>query len=133
MQFYHCERRLDRRAANVYQAPFPCQAAGHSLQIAADQTSEAGRPFALMEYVEEIVASLPPNRSLLPPRRGQGGTGLGLNIVYNPVVIQFRGTVTARSTVGRGTRFTLRIPRVTPQQNGAETGVPESAAAPPAF
>jgi hypothetical protein len=27
----------------------------------------------------------------------------------------------------------LRIPRVTPQQNGAEIGVPESAAAPPAF
>jgi signal transduction histidine kinase len=182
-------------------------------QIAVDQTSEARRPFALMEYVEEIVASLRPKlkttqielkldgahdimldsypgafaqvvtnlvlncaehafgpdsagrieilarldrdivelelidngKGIAPEildrifdpffttRRGQGGTGLGLNIVYNLVVKQFCGTITARSAVGHGTRFTLRIPRVTPQQNGAETGVPEKTAAPPAF
>jgi two-component system NtrC family sensor kinase len=66
-------------------------------------------------------------------RRGQGGTGLGLNIVYNLVAKLFCGTITARSTVGQGTRFTLRIPRVTPQRDGAETGVAESAGAPPAF
>jgi two-component system NtrC family sensor kinase len=181
-------------------------------QIAVDQTSEARRPFALINYVDEIVASLRPKlkttrielrfdgpadlvldsypgafaqvvtnlvlncaehafdpdtagrieiharldgdiveldladngKGIAPElldrifdpffttRRGQGGTGLGLNIVYNLVVKQFRGTITARSTPGRGTRFTLRIPRVTPQQDGAETGVPESAGAPPA-
>ncbi|MET0858259.1 MAG: HAMP domain-containing sensor histidine kinase [Telluria sp.] len=182
-------------------------------QIAVDQTSEARRPFALMEYVEEIVASLRPKlkttrielkfdgpddlvldsypgafaqvvtnlvlncaehafspdtpgrieiharldgdiveldladngRGIAPElldrifdpffttRRGQGGTGLGLNIVYNLVAKQFCGTITVRSTLGRGTRFTLRVPRVTPQQDGAETGVPEKAGAPPAF
>ena len=48
-------------------------------------------------------------------RRGQGGTGLGLNIVYNLVVKQFNGSITARSTLGQGTQFLLRIPRVTPQ------------------
>ncbi|TFW19730.1 histidine kinase [Massilia arenosa] len=48
-------------------------------------------------------------------RRGQGGTGLGLNIVYNLVVKQFAGTITVASTPGQGTHFTLRIPRVTPQ------------------
>jgi len=48
-------------------------------------------------------------------RRGQGGTGLGLNIVYNLVVKQFNGTITARSTLGQGTEFLVRIPRVTPQ------------------
>ena len=52
-------------------------------------------------------------------RRGQGGTGLGLNIVYNLIVKQFNGVITARSTVGQGTEFLLRIPRVTPQ---ADTG-----------
>ncbi len=48
-------------------------------------------------------------------RRGQGGTGLGLNIVYNLVVKQFNGSISARSTLGQGTQFRLRIPRVTPQ------------------
>jgi two-component system NtrC family sensor kinase len=52
-------------------------------------------------------------------RRGQGGTGLGLNIVYNLVVKQFNGAITARSTVGQGTEFLLRIPRVTPQAEPA--------------
>jgi signal transduction histidine kinase len=182
-------------------------------QIAVDQTSEARRPFALMEYVEEIVASLGPKlkstqielkfdgpgdlvldsypgafaqvitnlvlncaehafdadargrieiharlegelveldlsdngKGIQPEsldrvfdpffttRRGQGGTGLGLNIVYNLVVKQFCGTISVRSTVGRGTCFTLRIPRVAPQQGCISSGVPESAAAPPAI
>lgn len=48
-------------------------------------------------------------------RRGQGGTGLGLNIVYNLVVKQFSGSITVRSTVGQGAQFLLTIPRVTPQ------------------
>ncbi len=182
-------------------------------QIAVDQTSEARRPFALMEYVEEIVTSLRPKlkttlidlkldgpddivldsypgafaqvitnlvlncaehafsadtpgririnarlecdtvelelidngRGIAPDvldrifdpffttRRGQGGTGLGLNIVYNLVVKQFCGTITARSAIGHGTRFTLRIPRVTPQQGAAENSGAENAALSPPF
>lgn len=165
-------------------------------QIAVDQTSEARRPFALREYVEEIVSSLQPKLKKTPirlvlecpadivldsypgafaqvitnltlncvehafevdttgqiqisarldgeivelhvkddgkgiapdvldrifdpfftTRRGQGGTGLGLNIVYNLIVKQFGGTIAVSSTLGHGTHFTLRIPRVTPQE-----------------
>jgi signal transduction histidine kinase len=179
-------------------------------QIAVDQTSEARRPFALMEYVEEIVTSLQPKlkatridvqldgpgdlvldsypgafaqvitnlvlncaehafspdmqgqiriharqerdivelrlsdngKGIAPDlvdrifdpffttRRGQGGTGLGLNIVYNLVVKQFGGTITVRSTLGQGTEFVLRIPRVTPQENPDEQALADSAAAP---
>ncbi|HZV64349.1 MAG TPA: HAMP domain-containing sensor histidine kinase, partial [Telluria sp.] len=55
-------------------------------------------------------------------RRGQGGTGLGLNIVYNLIVKQFGGTIAVSSTLGHGTHFTLRIPRVTPQESEAEAG-----------
>ncbi|MES2900409.1 MAG: ATP-binding protein [Pseudomonadota bacterium] len=53
-------------------------------------------------------------------RRGQGGTGLGLNIVYNLIAKQFAGTITVSSVLGEGTHFTLRIPRVTPQESMAE-------------
>jgi signal transduction histidine kinase len=181
-------------------------------QIAVDQTSEARRPFALMEYVGEIITSLRPKlkttridlqfdgpadivldsypgafaqvvtnlvlncaehafaaeqpghiaikarlegdtvelevvddgKGIAPElldrffdpffttRRGQGGTGLGLNIVYNLVAQQFGGTITVRSTLGAGTAFTVRIPRVAPRVEGADTGVVESAGAPPA-
>ena len=47
-------------------------------------------------------------------RRGQGGTGLGLNIVFNLIVKQFGGTISVSSTLGRGACFTLRMPCETP-------------------
>ena len=47
-------------------------------------------------------------------RRGQGGTGLGLNIVFNLSTRQFGGTITVTSTPGQGATFLLRLPRVTP-------------------
>jgi len=50
-------------------------------------------------------------------RRGQGGTGLGLNIVFNLVVKQFGGTISVTSTLGKGASFVLRIPRVTPSDD----------------
>jgi len=59
-------------------------------------------------------------------RRGQGGTGLGLNIVYNLVVKQFNGSISARSTLGEGTQFLLRFPRVTPQGGEATAVINET-------
>ncbi|WP_374361640.1 sensor histidine kinase [Pseudoduganella danionis] len=49
-------------------------------------------------------------------RRGQGGTGLGLNIVFNLIVKQFCGTISVASKLGEGACFTLRIPCVTPTE-----------------
>jgi len=45
-------------------------------------------------------------------RLGQGGSGLGLNIVYNLMKDVLSGTVQAQSTTGSGTRFVLLMPRV---------------------
>ncbi|MDC8758791.1 sensor histidine kinase [Janthinobacterium fluminis] len=60
-------------------------------------------------------------------RRGQGGTGLGLNIVFNLIVKQFGGTISVNSTPGRGACFTLRIPREPPAP--ARPGAAPAAAA----
>lgn len=43
-------------------------------------------------------------------RRGQGGTGLGLNIVHNLVVKKLKGQIRADSTPGSGVCFTLSFP-----------------------
>ncbi|NRR34116.1 GAF domain-containing sensor histidine kinase [Oxalobacteraceae bacterium] len=47
-------------------------------------------------------------------RLGQGGSGLGLHVVYNQVTSALRGSVLAKSELGRGACFTLRVPRVAP-------------------
>ncbi|GAA4253031.1 PAS domain S-box protein [Azospirillum formosense] len=46
--------------------------------------------------------------------RGTGGSGLGLNIVYNIATRRLRGRIALDSAPGRGTTFTLRFPRVAP-------------------
>lgn len=43
-------------------------------------------------------------------KRGDGGTGLGLYIVYNIVTQQFGGSISCDSEIGQGTKFHIRIP-----------------------
>ena len=45
-------------------------------------------------------------------RRAEGGTGLGLNIVFNIVTQRLGGTIRVRSEAGTGTCFTVRIPKI---------------------
>jgi signal transduction histidine kinase len=43
-------------------------------------------------------------------KRGQGGSGLGLHIVYNLVTQALGGRIKCESTPGSGTTFTIEIP-----------------------
>ena len=43
-------------------------------------------------------------------KRGQGGTGLGLHIVYNLVTQKLSGTIECESQVGVGTKFIIKLP-----------------------
>lgn len=47
-------------------------------------------------------------------RRNEGGTGLGLHIIFNLVTQQLGGRLTFESRPGWGTRFRIAIPRVAP-------------------
>lgn len=49
-------------------------------------------------------------------QRGNGGTGLGLNIVYNLIAKQFGGTISVDSTIGQGTTFHIQLPQVAPRK-----------------
>lgn len=52
--------------------------------------------------------------------RAQGGTGLGLNIVFNIVSQRLGGTIKVASTESDGTLFTVRIPRMLPETESKE-------------
>lgn len=58
------------------------------------------------EYVDRIFDPF------FTTQRGRGGTGLGLNIVYNLIVKQFGGTISVKSIFGKGTDFTIQLPLV---------------------
>lgn len=49
-------------------------------------------------------------------RRGAGGTGLGLHIVFNIITRTLRGRIMVYSRPGEGTRFLIRFPRRIPDE-----------------
>jgi PAS domain S-box-containing protein len=53
-------------------------------------------------------------------RRDQGGTGLGLHIVYSIVTNRLGGRLDLDSEPGRGTRVQMVLPRVAPREQAAE-------------
>ncbi|GAB1716217.1 MAG: multi-sensor signal transduction histidine kinase [Nitrobacter sp.] len=53
-------------------------------------------------------------------RRDQGGTGLGLHIVYNIVTNRLGGRLDLDSRTGEGTRIRIVLPRVAPMELAAE-------------
>jgi len=48
-------------------------------------------------------------------RRGSGGSGLGLHIVYNLTTQLLGGSISCDSVLGEGTHFRLQVPRVAPR------------------
>ncbi len=61
---------------------------------------------------EEVAAKI--FEPFFTTRRGQGGTGLGMHIVYNIVTQQLGGRIQVDSSPGTGSRFTLVFPKVAP-------------------
>ncbi|HEY7385935.1 MAG TPA: HAMP domain-containing sensor histidine kinase [Beijerinckiaceae bacterium] len=54
-------------------------------------------------------------------RRGEGGTGLGLHIVYTLITRKLGGRIVLSSEPGKGTTFRISLPRVSPAE---EAGAP---------
>ena len=63
-------------------------------------------------------------------RLGQGGSGLGLNIVHNIVFGVLGGRIIAESTPGEGSCFTLTLPSTAPEQNSVQEASPDNATTP---
>ena len=81
-------------------------AAGHGDEIVFSVADNGrGIPEALQKKVFE---------PFFTTKLGQGGTGLGLHIVFNAVTRVLGGQISLRSQPGQGSVFELRIPRVAP-------------------
>lgn len=89
---------------------------GGNIEISADMSGET----VSMRFCDDGCGIAPEHiGKIFDPffttRRGLGGTGLGLNIVFNIMVKQFGGTITVNSEVGKGSCFVLQFPRVSPE------------------
>lgn len=49
-------------------------------------------------------------------KRGKGGSGLGLNLVFNLVKQKLKGELEFDSEPGKGVHFTMKLPKVLPQE-----------------
>ncbi len=83
---------------------------------------------------EEVLFLFSDNGIGMPPRvlhqifdpffttkMGQGGSGLGMNIVYNLVTGMLGGTIEIESSTEHGTTVTIKVPRKAPKRD-AESG-----------
>jgi len=69
----------------------------------------------IVEYSDDGCGILPENRDKIfepffTTARAQGGTGLGLHIVFNLVTQKLQGTIEVQSEIGVGTTFILNLP-----------------------
>src|SRR5215218_7093601 len=62
-------------------------------------------------------------------RRNEGGTGLGLHIVYNLVTQQLGGRMMLESRLGQGTTFRIIMPKVAKGGSTGEPTIPDQTAA----
>ena len=87
----------------------------------------AGEHFVIIEIKDfgQGIAAENINRIFDPfftTRLGHGGSGLGLNIVYNMVTSTLGGSIRVSSAQGEGTCFILKLPREAPHKESAEKG-----------
>lgn len=54
-------------------------------------------------------------------KRGNGGTGLGMHIIYNIVSHKLQGTIDVNSTLGEGSQFIITLPKkITATENDVD-------------
>ena len=97
----------------------------NSLYHAYDTTDQGGININVKESGDNLILTYQDDGSGMPEdvrkkifdpffttKRGKGGTGLGMHIIYNLVSHKLQGTIEVTSELGRGTRFTIKIPRI---------------------
>jgi two-component system, NtrC family, sensor kinase len=93
---------------------------GESGQLYFDVTQE--NEYAIIEYGDdgcgiatEVLGKI--FEPFFSTARSKGGTGLGLNIVYNLVTQKLQGRIDVQSGVGKGTQFKITLPLLSSQED----------------
>ncbi|MBD2059106.1 histidine kinase [Oculatella sp. FACHB-28] len=78
--------------------------------LSFEQTKEQ----VILEYIDDGSGIAPENlgkifEPFFTTKRGQGGSGLGLHIVYNLVTRKLKGTIQCESLLGIGTKFVIKL------------------------
>jgi C4-dicarboxylate-specific signal transduction histidine kinase len=97
-----------------------------SIKLSANCLEETGS--ILLQVCDDGCGMTEPvvNRVFEPfftTKLGKGGSGLGMNIVYNIVTGILGGKIHVQSTLGNGTCFIIELPVVAPKQNWGETNL----------
>ncbi|MBE9182280.1 histidine kinase [Oculatella sp. LEGE 06141] len=80
------------------------------ITLSFEQTAEQ----VIFEYADDGSGIAPAHlNKIFEPffttKRGQGGSGLGLHIVYNLVTRKLKGTIQCESQLGMGTKFVIKL------------------------
>jgi len=97
---------------NALTHAFPADSKGHMV-IDVDEAAEGEVEIRFADDGVGIAAENLPKvfEPFFTTRRGSGGSGLGLHIVFNLVTQSLGGRISVDSVPGDGTTFTLRIPK----------------------
>jgi signal transduction histidine kinase len=84
-----------------------------TIRIRAEENGES----VILEYSDDGRGIAPDNLSKIfepffTTSRSQGGSGLGLHIVYNLVTATLKGEIRCESKLGEGTRMIVTLPKV---------------------
>ncbi|WP_083941007.1 CHASE domain-containing protein [Pseudoduganella violaceinigra] len=109
---------LSNLIQNAMMHAFEGRSSGH-ITISASEVDEQS---AELRFADDGVGMSP--RTLhqvydpfFTTKMGQGGSGLGMNIVYNLVTGVLRGTIRVESEPGKGTTVILTLPRKVPAKD----------------
>lgn len=100
-----------------------------TISLAVHQDADKGVVLVFTDDGKGIAADHLPKvfEPFFTTKRGEGGSGLGLHIVFNMVNGVLGGQVSVKSERGKGTCFTLRIPFVAPGADAIDPLIKEAA------
>lgn len=116
----HLEQILENLIQNALTHGLSTATSG-SIRISAHQAKDSTITLTVRDDGKGIAAQ---NLSRIfdpffTTRLGQGGSGLGLHIVYSLVTGLLGGNISVTSKPGEGTQFTLSLPLVAPSESAA--------------
>jgi signal transduction histidine kinase len=91
------------------------------------RTRREGEDRVVLEFADDGVGIAPAHLAKIfdpffTTRLGQGGSGLGLNIVHSIVTVVLGGRISVDSKPGQGTCFKLLLPAIAPTSAEAPAG-----------